>query len=154
MWKKSPIYILLFLVLSPLHRILSLTTEYALNRKMFGTNAFDCHQVIRYTLAELTIELESLASLLYRAVRAKKCADHNLNSYESQKQLEKEVTMLASMVKFKAGKLSRRVTDECLQVFILSHYYIIFQNLFDNFMNLKPLIFSFYNLYLTYKMKN
>ena len=57
--------------------------------------------MVHFRLAELRTEVECLRALTYRAVE----------SYISGK----DVTKLASMAKLKAGRLSREVTDSCLQ---------------------------------------
>jgi citronellyl-CoA dehydrogenase len=57
--------------------------------------------VIQFRLAELKSEVEALRSIVYRA-----CEDYLAG---------KDVTMLASMGKLKAGRLRREVSDACLQ---------------------------------------
>ena len=59
------------------------------------------NQAIQFKLAELQIEIESLRSLIYRA-----CEEFVGG---------KDMTYLASMAKFKCGKLIREVSDSCLQ---------------------------------------
>ncbi|XP_054716288.1 probable acyl-CoA dehydrogenase 6 [Uloborus diversus] len=76
------------------------TIAYCRDRKAFGQSIID-FQVIHYTLAELQTEIEALRSLIYRAAAA---------MMEGE-----DVTLLASMAKLKAGRLSREVTDKCLQ---------------------------------------
>ena len=76
------------------------TIEYTRSRKTFGRPVID-NQVVHFTLAELTTEIEALRSLVYRATEL----------YVSGK----DVTQLASMAKLKAGRLSREVADKCLQ---------------------------------------
>jgi len=56
---------------------------------------------VHFRLAELRTEVEALRALTYRA------ADMYIGG--------KEVAKLASMVKLKSGRLSREVTDSCLQ---------------------------------------
>jgi citronellyl-CoA dehydrogenase len=76
------------------------TIEYTRSRKTFGRPVLD-NQVVHFTLAELTTEIEALRSLVYRATEL----------YVSGK----DVTQLASMAKLKAGRLTREVADKCLQ---------------------------------------
>jgi citronellyl-CoA dehydrogenase len=76
------------------------TIEYTRNRRIFGRPVLD-NQVVHFTLAELSTEVEALRALLYRATEL----------YVSGQ----DVTSLASMVKLKAGRLTREVSDKCLQ---------------------------------------
>jgi citronellyl-CoA dehydrogenase len=86
--------------LKGLDRLIDLTIAYTRERKTFG-NSILHNQVVHFKLAELRTEVEALRSMTYRAVEA----------YASGK----DVTKLASMAKLKCGRLSREVTDECLQ---------------------------------------
>ena len=81
-------------------RIINATIEYTRERKVFGRPLLD-NQVIHFRLAELKSEVEALRSLVYRA-----CEEYLAG---------KDVTMLASMAKLKAGRLRREVSDACLQ---------------------------------------
>ena len=74
--------------------------EYTRQRKAFGKSILD-NQVVHYRLAELRTEVEALRALTYRAVAM----------YIDGK----DVTRLASMAKLKCGRLSREVSDTCLQ---------------------------------------
>jgi len=76
------------------------TIEYTRSRKTFGKPVID-NQVVHFTLAELSTEIEALRALVYRATEL----------YVSGK----DVTQLASMAKLKAGRLTREVADKCLQ---------------------------------------
>lgn len=76
------------------------TIEYTGQRRAFGKSILD-QQSVHYRLAELQTEIESLRALTYRAC----------DLYISGK----DVTKLASMAKLKAGRLSREVSDACLQ---------------------------------------
>jgi citronellyl-CoA dehydrogenase len=76
------------------------TIEYTRNRKIFGRPVLD-NQVVHFTLAELQTEVEALRALVYRATEL----------YVSGQ----DVTPLASMAKLKAGRLTREVSDKCLQ---------------------------------------
>ena len=86
--------------LRSLDRLIDQTIDYTRQRKAFGKSILD-NQVVHFRLAELRTEVEALRSLTYRAVEA----------YVSGK----DVTKLASMAKLKCGRLSREVTDTCLQ---------------------------------------
>lgn len=76
------------------------TIEYAGQRKAFGQSILD-NQVVHFRLAELKTELEMFRSFVWDAVE-------KLMSGE-------DVTMMASMAKLKAGRLSREINDSCLQ---------------------------------------
>jgi citronellyl-CoA dehydrogenase len=86
--------------LRSLDRLIDQTIEYTRQRKAFGRSVLD-NQVVHYRLAELRTEVEALRALTYRAVEM----------YVGGK----DVTRLASMAKLKCGRLSREVTDACLQ---------------------------------------
>ena len=76
------------------------TIDYCKERKTFGQPLID-NQSIHFRLAELQTEIECLRSLVYRATELMIANE--------------DVTTLASMAKLKAGRLSREVTDSCLQ---------------------------------------
>jgi citronellyl-CoA dehydrogenase len=76
------------------------TIEYTRSRKTFGRPVID-NQVVHFTLAELSTEIEALRALVYRATEMYVAG--------------KDVTQLASMAKLKAGRLTREVADKCLQ---------------------------------------
>jgi len=76
------------------------TANYCRERQAFGAPLLD-NQYIHFRLAELSTEVESLRSLAYRA-----CEEYIAGQ---------NVTLLASMAKLKAGRLSREVADTCLQ---------------------------------------
>ncbi|MCK6420870.1 MAG: acyl-CoA dehydrogenase family protein [Aquabacterium sp.] len=86
--------------LRSLDHLIDITVEYTRERKAFGKSILD-NQVVHFRLAELRTEVEALRALTYRAVEA----------YVGGK----DVTKLASMAKLKCGRLSREVTDACLQ---------------------------------------
>ncbi len=86
--------------LRSLDRLIDQTIAYTRERKAFGKSILD-NQVVHYRLAELRTEVEALRALTYRAVEM----------YVGGK----DVTRLASMAKLKCGRLSREVTDSCLQ---------------------------------------
>ena len=87
-------------VLAPLSRCIEETIEYTRNRKAFGMSLLD-NQVIHFRLAELMTELEIFRSGVYAA--------------GSTVERGEDVTYLASMLKLKAGRLAREVSDACLQ---------------------------------------
>lgn len=79
------------------------TIAYARERKIFGGSVLD-NQTVHFRLAELQTEIEALRALLYRTSEL----------YIAQPS-DPEVVKLASMCKLKVGRLSREVTDACLQ---------------------------------------
>jgi citronellyl-CoA dehydrogenase len=83
-----------------LDRLIDLTIDYTRQRQAFGKSILD-NQVVHFRLAELRTEVEALRALTYRAVEMYVAG--------------KDVTRLASMAKLKCGRLSREVTDSCLQ---------------------------------------
>jgi citronellyl-CoA dehydrogenase len=80
--------------------IIKETIEYTQTRKAFGQSILD-NQWVHYKLAEMMTEVEALRALVYQAVETML---EGIN-----------VTKLASMAKLKAGRLSRELTDTCLQ---------------------------------------
>ena len=83
-----------------MERLIDETAEYTRERKVFGRPLLD-NQIIHFKLAEFRTEIELVRSLCYRA-----CEEY-LDG--------KDVTLLASMAKLKAGRMMRLVTDGCLQ---------------------------------------
>ncbi len=83
-----------------MEKLVDATIAYTRERTTFGSPLID-NQVVHFRLAELTTEIECLRSLVYRAVE-----DYVGGA---------DVTKLASMAKLKAGRLSREVSDACLQ---------------------------------------
>jgi len=83
-----------------LERLIDETIAYCKERHTFGQPLI-ANQVVHFKLAELKTEIEALRSLCYRAVE-----DYTHGT---------DVTMLASMAKLKAARLSREVSDACLQ---------------------------------------
>src|SRR5215510_12253033 len=81
-------------------RMIEETIEYAGQRKAFGRSILD-NQVVHFRLAELKTEVEMLRAITYRA------AELMLKG--------EDVTMLASMAKLKSVRLSREISDACLQ---------------------------------------
>jgi len=86
--------------LKGMEKVIAATVAYCKDRHTFGQPLLD-NQVIHFRFAELQTEIESLRSLVYRA------AEEHVAG--------KDVTMLASMAKLKAGRLVREVSDACLQ---------------------------------------
>ncbi len=76
------------------------TIAYTRERKAFGRAILD-NQVVHFRLAELRTEVEALRALTYRAVDAYVAGE--------------DATRLASMAKLKCGRLTREVSDACLQ---------------------------------------
>ncbi len=87
-------------IVETLFGLISSTIEYTSQRKSFGKPLLH-NQYIHFRLAELESEVEMLRSSIYR------CVGLYQQGYD--------VTKLASMVKLKAGRLSREVADTCLQ---------------------------------------
>jgi citronellyl-CoA dehydrogenase len=76
------------------------TILYTQQRQAFGKSILD-NQVVHFRLAEMQTEIEALRALIYDGV------EDYING--------EEVTMKASMAKLKAGRLSREVSNDCLQ---------------------------------------
>ena len=86
--------------LESLNHCIQWTIDYAQERKLFGSTLAD-QQWVQFKLAELKTEVEALRALAYRA-----CDLHVRGE---------DVTQLASMAKLKTGRLTREVSDTCLQ---------------------------------------
>lgn len=76
------------------------TIDYTRERSTFGKPILD-NQVVQFSLAEMQTEIEALRALCYNAVQ------EHIDGID--------VTTKASMAKLKAGRLTRQVTDTCLQ---------------------------------------
>jgi citronellyl-CoA dehydrogenase len=87
-------------ILKGLEHCVNTTIDYCRERQTFGQPLLD-NQVIHFRLAELQTEIEALRCMVYQGVEG------YIN--------KKDVTMLASMAKLKAGRLGREVSDSCLQ---------------------------------------
>lgn len=87
-----------------LEEALRITTHYLSERKAFGT-ALIHQQFIHFKLAELSTEIQSLKALTYRAVAL----------HIERGASDPEVVRLASMAKYKSGRLSRETLDWCVQ---------------------------------------
>lgn len=83
-----------------LGRVIRETIEYTGQRRAFGQSILH-NQVVHFRLAELQTEVECLRALAYEAIRRYLAGEN--------------VSLNASMVKLKAGRLAREVTDSCLQ---------------------------------------
>ena len=88
--------------LEALDLIIDDTIEYTRQREAFGKPLLH-NQVIHFRMAELKTEVEALRSMTYRAVEEYVAGGN--------------VTMLASMAKLKAGRLTREINDACLQYY-------------------------------------
>mgnify|MGYP001470754302 CR=1 FL=1 len=86
--------------LSALDECIRETIEWARERKMFGATLLD-QQWVQFKLVELQTEVEALRALTWRAGERYVAGD--------------DVLQWASMVKLKAGRLMRQVSDTCLQ---------------------------------------
>ena len=76
------------------------TIEYTRNREAFGQPILS-NQYVHFKLAELHTEIELLRALTYQACDIMERGE--------------DVTLYASMLKLKTGRLQRVVTDSCLQ---------------------------------------
>ena len=83
-----------------LFNLINETIDYTRQRQAFGQSLVD-NQYVHFRLAELRTEVESLKALVYQATE----------EYIAGR----DATMLASMAKLKVGRVSREVTDSCLQ---------------------------------------
>jgi len=87
-----------------LFNVISETIAYTGQRQAFGQSILD-NQSVHFRLAELRTEVESLKALVYQTTE----------EYLSGQQSPLQIAMLASMCKLKIGRVSREVTDACLQ---------------------------------------
>lgn len=83
-----------------LTNIISETVDYTRQRQAFGQSLLD-NQYVHFRLAELKTEVESLKALIYQTTE----------EYVAGR----DAAMLASMCKLKVGRVTREVTDSCLQ---------------------------------------
>jgi citronellyl-CoA dehydrogenase len=86
--------------LDGLFNVIKETIDYAGQRQAFGMPVLD-NQYVHFRLAELRTEVEALKALVYQTTE----------EYVAGR----DATMLASMCKLKAGRVTREVTDACLQ---------------------------------------
>ncbi len=87
-----------------LFNVIQATIDYAGQRQAFGQSILD-NQYVHFRLAELRTEVESLKALVYQTTE----------EYLAGKKSPEQIAMLASMCKLKVGRVSREVTDACLQ---------------------------------------
>ncbi|MFM0245617.1 acyl-CoA dehydrogenase family protein [Paraburkholderia sediminicola] len=85
---------------SQLEQAIGTTVEYTRDRKAFGQSILD-NQVVHHKLAEMMTEVEALRALTYRACELYVAGQ--------------DVNLLASMAKFKAGRLTSEIPSACLQ---------------------------------------
>lgn len=81
-------------------RAIDITIEYTRDRQVFGKPLLD-NQVVYFKLAELQAEVEAVRALNWRGVEMIVRGE--------------DATHVATMAKFKVGRLVRQVTDSCLQ---------------------------------------
>ena len=86
--------------LVPFILILEETIDYCKQRKAFGKPLIS-NQYLSFRLAELFTEVELLRAATYQVVDLMEAGE--------------DVTLQASMLKLKLGRLSREITDSCLQ---------------------------------------
>ena len=86
--------------LVPLNLVLEETIDYCKQRKAFGKPLIS-NQYLSYRLAELYTELELMRAAAYHVVELMDAGE--------------DVTLQASMLKLKVGRLAREITDSCLQ---------------------------------------
>ena len=86
--------------LVPLTMIIEETLEYCKQRQAFGKPLIS-NQYLSYRLAELFTEVELLRAATYQVVDLMEAGE--------------DVTLQASMLKLKVGRLAREITDSCLQ---------------------------------------
>ena len=86
--------------LVPFTLILEETIEYCKERKAFGQPLIN-NQYLSFRLAELYTEVELMRAASYQVVELMEVGE--------------DVTLQASMLKLKLGRLAREITDSCLQ---------------------------------------
>lgn len=89
------------LTCSQARNVLDKTKEYAKNRIIFGQRLID-HQSVAFSFVNMETELEFLQQMTYY------CTELFMKGYECTREI--------AMIKLKAGKLLRFITDECLQL--------------------------------------
>lgn len=87
-----------------LEEAMKVTTEYLRERQTFGQPLMD-NQFIHFKMSELSTEIQALKALTYRAAAL----------HMKKGSMDFEVVRLASMAKYKSGRLSREVLDWCVQ---------------------------------------
>jgi citronellyl-CoA dehydrogenase len=86
--------------LIPLETAIIETIDYTRERHAFGQPILN-NQYVHFRLAELHTELELYRALIYQAANAVERGE--------------DITMIASMLKLKCGRLCRTIIDNCLQ---------------------------------------
>lgn len=81
-------------------RAIDETIAYTRERKAFGKSVLD-NQVVQFGLAEMKAEVELLRAAIYYATEKIVAGE--------------EITEITSMIKLKAGRLARELSDKCLQ---------------------------------------
>jgi len=81
-------------------RAIDVTVDYTRERRAFGRSIVD-NQYVHFTLAELQAEVAATRALAWEGVEMVVRGD--------------DATRVATMAKFKAGRLIRQVSDRCLQ---------------------------------------
>jgi citronellyl-CoA dehydrogenase len=81
-------------------RAIDITIEYTRDRQVFGRPLLD-NQVVHFKLAELQADIATVHALAWRGVEMVVRGE--------------DATHVATMAKFKTGRLVRMVTDSCLQ---------------------------------------
>jgi citronellyl-CoA dehydrogenase len=87
---------------SGMERTVRATIAYTQQRRTFGQPLIN-NQVIHFRMAELLTEIEMLRQFCYA------CVERMVDG--------EDITRMASMAKLKAGRLSREVSDSCLQYY-------------------------------------
>ncbi len=90
--------------LDGLFNVIQETIDYTGQRQAFGQSLLE-NQSVHFRLAELRTEVESLKALIYQTTE----------EYIEGRKSPEQIAMLASMCKLKIGRVSREVTDACLQ---------------------------------------
>jgi citronellyl-CoA dehydrogenase len=87
-----------------LFNVINDTIAYTGQRQLYGQPLLD-NQYVHFRLAELRTEVEALKALIYQTTE----------DYVEGRRPPEQLAMLASMCKLKVGRVSREVTDACLQ---------------------------------------
>ncbi|MDQ1396032.1 MAG: citronellyl-CoA dehydrogenase [Acidimicrobiaceae bacterium] len=89
-----------YMSIGAMSRAIERTVEYLRQREVFGKPLIE-NQHIQFTFADLNADVEMLRHFTYA------CAEAYLRG--------EDITRMASIAKLKAGRLSRRVADTCIQ---------------------------------------
>ena len=92
------------------------TINYTKERRAFGQPLIN-NQYMAFRLAELNTELELVRAALYQVQKEERLFLQFVSFSQAVDQMlaGKDVTLLASMLKLKTGRLAREITDSCLQ---------------------------------------